>query len=137
MTVSGRWPSVVSICAPIDRSGPAIRSIGRAESDSSPVSVNVPSWKASSPTMSRASVPALPQSISAERKPAQPDAVHDELVAVLVHLHAERAHGSERRLGVARPSPAADDRLAVGDSAEQQRAVRDGLVAGDGEVAVE
>ena len=47
--VSGRRPSVVSICAPIRRSGSAMRSIGRAESDSSPVSVNVPSWKASRP----------------------------------------------------------------------------------------
>ena len=36
--VSGAWPSVVSICAPIWRSGSAMRSIGRCESDSSPVS---------------------------------------------------------------------------------------------------
>src|SRR5689334_2224415 len=54
------------------RSGPAILSIGRAESDASPVSVNVPSWNASRPTTSRASVPALPQSISAARRPRRP-----------------------------------------------------------------
>ena len=95
--VSGRCPSVVSICAPIRRSGSATRSIGRAESDSSPVSVNVPSWNASSPTISRARVPALPQSIVAGCEPAQADAVHRELIAVVVDLGAERAHRCERR----------------------------------------
>ena len=119
------------------RSGSATRSIGRAESDSSPVSVKVPSWNASSPTTSRASVPALPQSIVADSEPAQPDAVHRELVAVVVHLGPERAHRRERRGGVGRAAEAADDGVAVRDGAEQQRAVRDRLVARDREMPLE
>ena len=69
--------------------------------------------------------------------PRRPSAVHDELVAVVVDLGAERAHRGERRLGVARAAEAAHDGLAVGDGAEQQRPVRDRLVAGHGEVPVE
>ena len=90
VTVSGRWPSVVSICAPIRRSGAAIRSIGRAESDSSPVSVNVPVLEREQPDdqpRERARVAAVDLG---GLQAAQADAVHDELVAVLVDLHAER-----------------------------------------------
>src|SRR5579884_2145612 len=54
------------------RSGSAIRSIGRADSDSSPASVNSPSWKHKRPGTSRASVPALPQSSAALRRPRRP-----------------------------------------------------------------
>ena len=68
---------------------------------------------------------------------AQADAVHHELVAVVVDLHAERAHRRERRQRVARASEAANDRLTVRDGAEQQRAVRHRLVTGDGKVALE
>ena len=45
--------------------------------------------------------------------------------------------GGERRLGVAGAAPAADARLALAERAEQQRAVRDRLVARDGDVAVD
>ena len=50
---------------------------------------------------------------------------------------AERAHGAERRLGVARAAEAADARLAFGQRADQQRAVGDRLVARDADVAVD
>ena len=60
---SGGQPSVSTIEAPIWRSGIATRSTGRRRIDSSPSSVNVPSWPARMPTSSRSSVPALPTSI--------------------------------------------------------------------------
>ena len=63
--------------------------------------------------------------------------MHDQLVAFIVDASAERAHGSERRLRVSAAAEASDRRDAVGDGAEQQRPVRDRLVAGDGEVTVE
>ena len=68
---------------------------------------------------------------------AESDALHGQLVAALPHLDAERAHGGERRFGVGGAPPAADHRVSVTDGAEQERAVRDRLVAGDGEVTFE
>ena len=86
-------------------------------------------------------MPALPQSSGAVglAQAAQADAVDDERVDVLlVDLDAERAHDAERRLGVA-ASGRSDDttRLALAERADQQRAVRDRLVAGDADVAVD
>ena len=59
---TGGWPSVVSIAAPISRSGRAARSIGRRDSDSSPTSTDSNDWPASRPIDSRIAVPALPMS---------------------------------------------------------------------------
>ena len=56
----GRPPSPVSMRAPISRSGPATRSMGRLESDSSPVSSVSNAWPASRPVSSRMEVPELP-----------------------------------------------------------------------------
>ena len=74
ITCSGGQPSVSTIVAPISRSGIATRSTGRRRIDSSPSSVNVPSWPARMPTISRSSVPALPTSIglSGARRPRRP-----------------------------------------------------------------
>src|SRR5581483_1836014 len=71
-TTSGAWPSVVSTPAPIRRSGSAIRSIGRPESDASPRSVNSPSWPAATPARSRMSVPEFAQSTAPGRSPRSP-----------------------------------------------------------------
>ena len=61
---SGSRPPSVSTPAPIRISGSAIRRMGRELSDSSPMSSNRrPRWPARIPGSSRASVPALPQSI--------------------------------------------------------------------------
>ena len=100
-----------------------------------------PSWPARIPVTSRASVPALPQSIGAAGalEPAQADAVDDAACRRRCSSTStpERAHDAERRLGVARAAPAADERLAVGERADQQRAVRDRLVAGHADVPVD
>ena len=83
-------------------------------------------------------MPALAQSIGAAGavEPAEPlpeDA--QRLLAVLVDLDAERADRGDRRLGVGRAAEARDARLAVAERADQHGAVRDRLVARDGEVA--
>src|ERR1700722_6668465 len=64
----------------------------------------------------------------------QADAVHDQLVgAELLDLGAQGPHCVEGRLGVGRAAEPTDVRLAVRNRAEQERAVRDGFVAGNGE----
>ena len=66
---SGACPSVVSTEAPIARSGPAIRSIGRREREASPTSTAVAGRPASAPERSRIVVPELPQSSSSSPSP--------------------------------------------------------------------
>ena len=69
---------------------------------------------------------------------AQADAAHANRVdVVLDHLDAERAHRADRRLGVARATEVADRALALGDRAEQHRALRQPFDAGHGDVADE
>ena len=114
-----------------------MRSIGRAESDSSPTSSKCCSWPARIPASSRTSVPAFPQSIglSAARTPRRPTPRTRSGVDVgLVHRDAERPHGRDRRLRVGRAAEARDARLALADRAEQDGAVRDRLVPGHGDM---
>ena len=59
---TGGLPLVVSIAAPISRSGSATRSIGRRHNDSSPVSSVEKSCPAMSPISKRIAVPELPKS---------------------------------------------------------------------------
>src|SRR5581483_10833102 len=67
---------------------------------------------------------------------AQADPVDAERVVVeLLHLDSERTDGGDRRLGVRRAAEAANERLALGDRAEQDGPVRGRLVARDGDVA--
>ena len=137
-TTKGARPSVVSTPAPMRRSGSAIRSIGRERSDSSPVSSNDrPSCEreqAGQQPHERAGVPAVDRPLRLA-EPQQPDAAHDQPVdLLLVHLRAERAHGGDRRLGVPRPTEPLHHGLAFADRADQHRAVRDRLVAGDADV---
>ena len=69
---------------------------------------------------------------------AEPDAVDDELVVrEVVYLDAERADGVDRRLRVGGASEAAHVRLAVGQRADEDAAVGDGLVPGHGDVSGE
>src|SRR5581483_7537476 len=114
-TETGACPSVVSTAAPISRSGCAIRSIGRCERLASPV---------------RAVDDAAAET-------AKADTADDELVrGLLLHLRAESTHRLDRRERVLAAAEAADARLAVGDGAEEHRAMRDRLVAGHGDVPV-
>ena len=85
-------------------------------------------------------MPALPQSSGASggAEPAQPGSLDDERVDVLLaNLDPERADDAESRLGVARAAPVRDARLAFGERTDQEGPMRDGLVAGDRDVAVE
>ncbi len=58
----------------------------------------------------------------------------ERAVVDFVDAHAERADGRERRLGVPRTAEARDARLPVRHRPEQQRSVRERLVAGDADV---
>src|SRR5213078_3993227 len=70
------------------------------------------------------------------RESGQTPALHDKLVfRDVVHFDAERAHGVDRRLRVAGAAEAADACLAFAERADQHRAVRDRLIARDGDVA--
>ena len=135
--VSGACPSSVVTSAPIRRSGSAMRSIGRVRSESSPVRTKRPCWPASTPASRRIKVPAFAQSTGASgsAQAAQAETVHDQLVvAELLDLDAERAHRVHRRHRVLRAAEALNVRLALADAAEHDRAVRDRLVAGHGDV---
>ena len=107
--------------APIRRSGSTMRCIGRRESDSSPIEREravLEGEQAGQEPRERAGVAAVDR-LGGRAQPAQPDAVHDQLVrAELLDLGAQRAHGLQGRLGVGRAAEAADVRLAVGDGPE-------------------
>ena len=69
----GRRSSRQERSAPIDRSGPTMRSTGRSRIESSPSSSQVPpGWPASQPGSSLSRVPALPTSIAALVAPCRP-----------------------------------------------------------------
>ena len=63
--------------------------------------------------------------------------MHGQLVLVVLHLDAERTHDAERRERVARRAEPADTRHAVAERTDQQCAMRDRLVAGNGDVTDE
>ena len=86
------------------------------------------------------SVPALRQSTAASgaRSPRRPDSVDAKSVdVVLDDLDSERTDGRDRRLRVGRATEARDARLPLADGADEDGAVRDGLVAGHGDVSGE
>ena len=68
-------------------------------------------------------------------EPAQADAVHRQLVVVVLDIDAERTHRRDRRERVPRRAEPAHVRDAVAERADQNGAVRDRLVAGDSNVA--
>ncbi len=71
-------------------------------------------------------------------QPAETDAVDAKSVdVVLDHLDSERTDGRDRRLRVRRATEARDARLPLADGADEDGAVRDGLVAGHGDVSDE
>ena len=121
-------------------SGAATRSIGRWRSDASPVSSLSNGCPASSPISSRIPVPELPRSrtLAGARSPRAPDAF-DSHEAFRLALDGD-AHGLERRLGgetILAREETMNDRRPFRDRTEHQRAMRDGLVAGDGDSAAD
>ncbi len=135
---SGAWPFVVSILAPISRSGAAIRSIGRCESDSSPVEhgrLRLAGEHACEEAHQRARVLAVDR---AALQAAEADAVDAKVVvSFFLHFRAEGAHRLDGRHRVGGAAEAAHERLPFADRAEEDGAVRDRLVAGHGDVAVD
>ena len=138
-TTSGAWPSAVSTVAPISRSGSAIRSIGRALSDSSPTSSKRPSCPARIPGSRRMRVPALPQSSgpSGGRRPRSPTpSRRTRSPSTSTPAPSARTAAAVERVSAEAPKPSIS-LVAVGDRAEEQRPVGDRLVAGDREVSAQ
>ena len=114
----------------------ATRSIGRRESDSSPVSSKRrPSCPASRPGSRRMSVPAFPRRSGRTARGARGRPEDAQRVVVLVDRGAERARPrrSSTRCRPERPKPAIRV-SALADRAEQHRAMRDRLVPGHRDV---
>ena len=89
---------------------------------------------ASSPVMRRMAVPELPMSSAWRRgfETRATDAAHANLARRgLLDLHAQRAHRAHRRKTVFAFEETANFGDAFGDAAEHERAMRDGLVAGN------
>jgi hypothetical protein len=79
--------------APISSSGLRMRSMGRRESEASPMSVKLPCCGASSPEIMRMVEPELPQSsgwLAGVTRPATPVTSMDSIFAGLVDLGAQR-----------------------------------------------
>ena len=75
---------------------------------------------------------------SGSRSPRRPaPSTRSESTSSSCTVDAERAHSRDRRLGVARAAEAADRRLPFADRAEEDGAVRDRLVSGNGDVAAQ
>ena len=115
-------------------------SAGR-ESDSSPTSSKRPAWKARMPADAAGRACRRCRSRSARPAAASPRRPTPCTTSVSTSSSSTSTPSArtarERRLGVARAAPARDARLALGERADQQRAVRDRLVAGDADVAVD
>ncbi len=118
-----------SVAAPIARSGPSTRSIGRLDSEASPVKVTSIGKPAAAPISSRAPVPLLPQSTGARRAPPLGTSHPPFADADALDLRTERPHGLRRVQDVVAFEQAADARFAARKAAEDQRTMRDGLVA--------
>ena len=109
------------------------------ESDSSPVSSKrLAGWPARIPDSSRTSVPALRAVDRPCRAPTSPRRPFPNTRSVSAPARRRRPRASARprsspRCRPDRPKPR-DPRLAVADRTDQDRAVRDRLVAGDGEM---
>jgi hypothetical protein len=82
----------------------------------------------------RAGVPAVDRDTGGP-KPAEAHPAHAHCVPVHLHFGPERAHPGGGRERVGGSAEAREAALPVRDSAEQERAVGDRLVAGHGEVA--
>ena len=133
------WPSVVSTARAhrAQRLGDAAHR-PRAERLVADQLEPLPCWPASRPGKQPHRVPALPQSIGAAgaRSPRGPTPGRAaSSPSFSTSTPSARTARERRPVSAERPKPAIR-RLAVGDRAEQQRAVRDRLVAGHGDAAL-
>ena len=118
------------------RNGSATRSIGRRDSESSPASSNRPACPARTPTSSRMSVAAFPQSIGASgaaspRRPT-PCTVSVSTSCSSTRTPSARTAAIVDSVSAERPNP--NPRFALADRTDEERSVRDRLVARNGDV---
>ena len=125
-----RSPRPVTV-APMSPRGSATRSMGRLDSDASPVSSVSQSNPATRPASRRMEVPEFPQSSGApgpvQAAPAAVD--HDGPVVVALHAGPHGLHRGQRGGHVGPVGQPVDDRGALGQRAEQHGPVRDRLLA--------
>ena len=101
--------------------------------------VKVCGWEAMRPDNMRMVEPELPQSSGAEgwrKAPATP-VISMVRLALREDAGAEGFHAGERGVGVGSGGEVREARRAFGEAGEHGVAVRDGLVAGDGEGALQ
>ena len=137
--VRGGRPSVEARVAPMSRSGAATRSTGRRRSDSSPVRTLRNGRPARAPASIRIVEPEFSQSSTAcgARQASTPGPSIATCAPSRAHRRAERAQARERRRAVGSLRVVVDGRRAAGHRAEDRRAVRDRLVAGEAKAAAE
>ncbi len=125
-------PSRPSMSAPIVRSGSTTRPIGRVRNDASPVRTERNGRPASTPAstrMARAAVLAVEHVVGLAQA-VDPRTVHDDRVAVGTEPARRAVRAPRRRAHVGAGREIGDAARAVGQRGEDQRAVRDRLVAG-------
>ncbi len=138
LMMMGAWPSVSVRFAPMASRGLRMRSIGRRESEASPMRVNSPCWGASRPEIMRIVEPELPQSsgLPGWLDPASDAGDFDDSVFFAVDFGAEGAHAGEGGSAVGAGGEVGEARGALSKSGEHAVAMADGLVAGQAQAAV-
>ena len=107
------------------------RSMGRRESDSSPIISLVNFCPATMPLSMRMVEPELPQSSEfGRRREGEPSSLHFDDAVVPLPGYAEGAHAAERAGAVGSGGIIFEARRAFGDSGEHGVAVGDGFVSG-------
>ena len=118
--------------APMALSGSRMRPMGLRLMLASPVSTQRKSREATSPGSRRMSVPELATSmtLSGSRRPSQPAPWTTRSVPSLLDLHPQRPHSRHRGQSVRRTEEALHAHRTVVHGAQQNRPMRDRLVAG-------
>ena len=136
MVMGGNWPLVASICAPISASGVIMRRMGRLTKDSSPVSDVVNGCAAKMPDSMRMVEPELPASSVAAGTSQAVDAFamnRENAPAIVLAervAHAQRLHAGKRGPAICAGGVVMDFRIAIGNGGQHREAVRNRLVAG-------
>ena len=118
-------------------SGLRMRSMGRRESEASPMSVKRPCCGASRPEIMRMVEPELPQSSGCDggvTRPATP-VISTASGAGAVDFCAQRLHAGEGRGAIGAGGEVGEARSAFGEAAEHGVAMADGFVAGQAKAA--
>src|SRR5215211_3790072 len=128
----GAWPSVVSTRAPISDSGSATQRLVAHELEAPLLARE----DARQEPHERACIPAVDRPVR-RTQTAEPDTAHARLVAVELDSRAQHLDGACRGERVFRQAKALEQALPLCNRPEQKSPVRDGLVAGNGEVTAQ